>query len=239
MKTCPFKNKIIDYLYGELPENDAAQFEYHLDQCSDCFNKVNQYLETIDQSSNRVRPVPQKEFLRSYHQQLKCLYKTDGIINRIFNYIFIRPPLGIRLAEVAVILIIGVFIGKEVRNPTISYQLDKKNDVEVKFLDNYIFQTELLLLDIVNMDNERDLKYILKENHCKRLLQKTLFLKERAQLIKNIRLLNLLNQLELILMELSNLEESTYKEELNFVKNNIKDWHLFVELKAINSSNLL
>lgn len=237
MKTCKFKSKIIDYIYGELSEVELDNFNNHINNCSQCLEYLNQCSHTNQLLSNRLRPLPRIKFLKNYHQNLKKIYRDNNLIERISEFIFIRPPIAVRLAEVTIILILGIFIGNSLNKSEISQPLIlKENIINTRFLNNYLFETELLLLETSNVDSEQDLRLVLN-NNCNTLLQKTLLLKEQAEKFKNTRLLNLLSQLEIILMDLANMEESRYLEELTFVKNNIKDWHLLVELKAITSSN--
>ena len=239
MITCRLKNKIIDYLYGELPQEDVNDFESHLNKCPACSDNLNQLIRTKNLVSNRIRPLPDKESLKNYHQNLTEIYQGDSLLSRFMQNIVIKPPIAVRLAEITVVLIVGIFIGTYFNNTGVPQQKKSEYRVNTRFLKNYLFETELLLLEASNMDSEQNLKQILNDNNCKILLQKTLLLKEQAEKFNKTRLINLLNQLELVLLELSNFEESTIKEELDFVKNNIKDWRLFVELRAINEVILL
>lgn len=240
MKNCRIKSKIMDYIYDELSRDELDDFNTHKDNCPQCSEYLNQCLQAKNLLSKRLRPLPRKEFLKNYHQNLKQIYRENNLIERFIEFIFIRPPIAVRLAEVTIILILGIFIGNSLNKSEISQpQILKENIINTRFLNNYLFETELLLLETSNIDSEQDVRLVLNNNNCKTLLQKTLLLKEQAEKFKNTRLLNLLNQLEIILMELANLEESRYVEELNFVRNNIKDWHLLVEIKTITSYNNL
>ena len=239
MKTCRFKNSIVDYLYHELAVEKLHDFEKHLNNCPDCAEDLNQFSDTRNLIANRVRPLPDKKLLNNYHHNLKEIYKGDSFLEQLIQNIVIKPSFAVRLAEIAVILIIGIFIGKSLTKSETALQISKQNIIDGEFLNNYLFETELLLLETSNIDDAQDIKLILDTDNCKRLLQKTLLLKEQAENFNKTRLLSLLDQLEFILLELANFEDSSDKEDLDFVKNNIKDWHLFVELKAINTLNLL
>lgn len=243
MKTCRFKNKIIDYLYGELKGIELDEFKNHMDTCCYCSEFLHNFLYTKQLLSKKIRPQPQKSFLNYYHQKLKEIYHNDNIINRrlqkIIQNVIIRPSIAVRLAKIAVILILGIFIGKSLNRTEIPPRMVSRNNAETRFLKNYLFETELLLLEISNCDREQDLKFLLSNNNCKTLLQKTLFLKEQAKKYNNIRLLDLLDRLEIILLESANMDDSDSAEQLNYVRKNIKDWHIFVELKQMASLIIL
>ena len=116
MKTCRFKNRIMDYLYSELSGDKLDDFKNHIENCSLCSDYLNHCLYTKQLLSNRSRPQPQKELLDYYHLSLKKIYQGANLIVRLINKIsqniFIRPPVVVRLAEITIILFLGIFIGK-------------------------------------------------------------------------------------------------------------------------------
>jgi len=234
MKSCPFKTKLLDFMYGELSKDQMNQFQQHLDKCPECTENVDRYIGTMDLLSFRVRPSPKKQLLTDYHRKLKKLYNQDSLIDRLLQFIFIKPPISVRFAGVMIIFLIGILIGKYGIKSTITFLDSPQAVVETNLLNNYLFETELLLLGISNIESTNDLKLLIKETNCASLLQKTQVLKGKAEQEQNIQLANLLNQLEFILLELANLEDSAYDEELNFVKDYINEGYLFVELKTLN-----
>ena len=127
--------------------------------------------------------MPQKELFNSYHKNLKEIFRGGKLINiwfeKIFQNLFLRPSIAIRLAEITIILILGIFIGKSINKTKITHPVIEE-DIVTKFLNNYLFETELLLLEISNIDNELSPKFIMHNKNCNLLLQKTIFLKEQA-----------------------------------------------------------
>lgn len=237
MKNCPAKNKFIDYVYGELNEEESVKFQNHVDVCSTCSEYLVNLMHTNELLSKRIRPSPKKALLNSYYKNLHEIYRSENWIERLFKNIFehvvVRPSFALRLAEIAVIFVLGIFIGKNTFKPDIAPQLATEEVVDIKFLNNYLFEAEMLLLEITNVEEDGDFQSILRDQNYAYLLQKTVLLKEEARRSNDTRLLNFLDEIELILLELTNLEAAHYFEELNMMRKRIKDLHLFVQLKAL------
>jgi len=243
-KECQFSENVIDFVYNELTGNELHEFQAHLSSCAHCQQKVEAISRTTALMSQRRRPLASKALLRSYHQRLQSIYENPKLKTSLWREfienVIIHPSTGLRLAEVVVILVVGIFIGKNLSwnktLPPLQEQNAAVNQVsfDKKFLENYLFESEFLLLEISNTDNENEVQSILEEIDCNKLLQKTIMLKEQALKINNPRLFELLERLEMILLELANLEKFLTEDELNSVRKNINESRLFVELKQLS-----
>jgi len=108
--------------------------------------------------------------------------------------------------------------------------------VEELILKNYLQETEMIFLDVSNLDPVDDhqlISNLVQSAKYKYLLQKTLLLRDQAKELENRQLSDLLNRIELILLELCNMEKNAYVETLAVIKKQLKDTHLLIEMKSV------
>lgn len=243
MKHCRKRVKVIDYFYDELTPDDRAQFEEHLEGCSECSGQLQQLNSTMKELSvlKPVRPTPRQ--LEKYHQHLKKYFQEESPIKKwlkdSYQVLFINPPLGVRFAKIAVVFIIGIIIGANFFVNRQGTPVYSENELKSQVLNNVIFESEFLLLEISNAEDARNLQEILENVNFMTLIQKTLFLKEHAKSVSDERLYDLLGQLELILLELANFDMTDPEQELDYIRKNIDELHIFVELRQMRQLKLL
>lgn len=238
MKTCKTKTRLLDYHYGDITGHELAEIETHIAGCPLCTEELRRIEETTRIMSKRSRSRPDRSFLRSYHQNLSSIYKEDPWYRKLLDSWIPVPSFGVRLVELTAVLLLGFVLGRFLFVTPAQQPSGRQSIVDAKLLNNYLFETELLLLETANMDAYHELKYIMDDIDCQQLLQKTMILKEVARKDKNIRLENLLDRLEIILLEVSNIKDDVSNEELEYVKKSIKDMRIFSELKEIQLVNV-
>lgn len=248
MKRCNNKFHVIAYFFDELDPDSRTQFSNHISGCKHCQEQLNALKATSKIVKQRKRKQPEKELLYQYHLQLKNKFYPEKAINsaikNLLDKFVRRPSIAIRLAEAVVFILIGVFLGKTILwNADVKSELVALNKTEYEFLvddiilKNYLQETEMILLDVANLDPEDDeqiINNLIQSAKYKYLLQKTLLLRDQARELKNQQLSDLLNRIELILLELCNIEKNAYAETLAIVKKQLKDSHLFIEMKSLN-----
>jgi len=45
MKTCSFENYFVDYVSGELDDTEIIEFQLHLEKCSTCSKRLDEFYE--------------------------------------------------------------------------------------------------------------------------------------------------------------------------------------------------
>lgn len=252
MSKCDQKFLVVDYFFDELKRENKQQFESHLAGCKTCEQQLGALAETSWVMKQQRREKPGKELLHNYQQQLRDkFYVEQKLSSRIKGFLekFIRrPSIAIRLAEAVVLILIGIFIGKTViwqqgTNPVPDelFSLASQPPVEDLILKNYLQQTEMIFLDVANLDpveDQRLISNLVQSAKYKYLLQKTLLLRDQAKELDNNQLADVLSQIELILLELCNMETNAYEETLYLIKQQLKDTHLLIEMKTLNQMDI-
>lgn len=252
MSKCDQKYLVVDYFFEELKGDERRQFKKHLDGCDACQEHLTALASASRMTRRKKRAKPGKELLRNYHLQLENSFsegqKSSSLIDRILDRLILRPSIAIRLAEAMVLIFIGFFIGKiSIDKPAMVSEPIFLNDAasysqgESLLLKNYLQQTEMVLLDVKNLDPIEDQELIfnlIQSAKYRHLLQKTLLLRKEAKDLEDHQLSQLLNKIELILLELDNLETNGYVETMSMIKKQLKDTPLLIEIKSLNKPEI-
>jgi len=252
MSKCDQQFLVVDYFFSELSSDEKLKFENHLKNCTTC----QQYLDALATTSGVIkkqeREQPDKELLKNYQLHLKKEFyakkNATSWIDKILEKFIRRPSVGLRLAEAVVFILVGIFIGKltiwksVTPNAPVEFnQVSYDPSIKDLLLDNYLQETEMIFLDVANLDPIEDQKIILtliQSAKYKYLMQKTLLLRDQAKEVENQQLSDLLNQIELILLELYNMETNSYNETLSIVQQQLKRSHLLLEIKSLNKMDI-
>ena len=252
MSKCDRKFLVVDYFFHELKGEDKREFETHLVGCKTCERHLAALTETSRVLEGQRREKPEKKLLRNYHRLLQNEFKVSeswtSRFDTIFDNLVRRPSIAIRFAEAVVLILIGVFIGRTfiwqpntISVPNGSISLASQPQVEDLILKNYLQETEMIFLDVANLDpieDQRLISSLVQSAKYKYLLQKTLLLRDQVDESENSQLSDVLGQIELILLELFNIEANAYEETLFLIKQQLKDTHLLIEMKTLNQMDI-
>lgn len=247
MSNCDQKYFVVAYFFDELNRDERPSFKSHLSGCEVCQEHL-AALETASQMAKQQRrEPPKKELLQNYHLQLEKEFSENNesasFIDKILEKFIRRPSIAIRLAEAMVFILIGIFIGTmviwksaSVPESFVVNDLISEPSVEELVLKNYLQETEMIFLDVSNLDPVDDhhlISNLVQSAKYKYLLQKTLLLRDQAKELENQQLSDVLNRIELILLELCNMEKNSYVETLAVIKKQLKDTHLLIKMKSV------
>lgn len=247
MSSCQQKNVVVDYFFNELTKEQKAHYERHLTKCAPCQHHLADIKATARAMKQYQREQPDKILLQNYHAQLETQFlparKKSTVIEKAIELIFRRPSIPIRLAEATILLLLGIFIGRNfmLKSELPLLSLRQSSSSEALLLKNYLQETEMVLLDVSNLDPIEDQKVIfnlIQSTKYRYLLQKTALLKNQASEQEDSQLIELLNQIELILLELSNLKEHAYPATIDEIKHHLKQSYLLMELRSINRQEI-
>ncbi|HEX9972557.1 MAG TPA: hypothetical protein VGD14_10855 [bacterium] len=247
MSSCNQKHLVVEYFFNELTIDRKAQYESHLGQCELCQQHLDELKGTSKVVKRFQRQQPDKKFLKNYHRQLKEQFfpekKKTHVFENVIDIFIRRPSIAIRIAEAVALLVLGIFIGRNFvwqsefsQTPLSQYQNNYQILNEDLLLKNYLQETEMVLLDVSNLDPIEDQKIIfnlIQSTKYRYLLQKTAMLKNQAYELEDQQLIGLLNRVELILLELSNLGEQPSPATIDEIKQQLKKSYLLMEIKSI------
>ncbi len=251
MKTCSKQNLIVDYFFGELNEIQKTEFKKHLANCEDCRNYFEAFASTAPLIKEQKRIKPKPEMLNLYYQALKTKYPTRKKFSfrtkDLLDFLIIKPPFPIRIAEAVVVLMIGIFIGRAtIWKAEPAQQFTNGNDyttshVSELILNHYLQETEMILLDVANTNPNEDEQVFLNLSQLaqyRNLLQKTSLCREKAEEANDEKLVTLIDDIELILLEICNIEQRTLTEKVNEIREQINESNLLFEIKNFTGEEI-
>lgn len=244
MKMCTEQNLIVDYFFNELDDIQRNEFEKHLAKCEDCRNYSEAFASTAPLIKRQKRIKPESEMLDLYYQALKAKYpkrkKFSVRTKELLDFLIFKPSFPIRIAEATVLIMIGLFIGRTTlwkAEPV--QQITNGNSyvtthVSEMILNHYLQETEMILLDVVNTSPDEDDQILLSLAQLAQygnLLQKTSLCRAEARETNDEKLLSLIDDIELILLEICNIEKQTLTEKVNEICEQINKSNLLFEIK--------
>jgi hypothetical protein len=232
----------VNALYDELSPEEKQHFTAHLQECSDCtaeYQKLSAALKLMDQ---REREQPQPEFWETFWDKLAGRIEKEGDaaaapkkkpnIWELPN--FFAPQWAYRLSAAAAILLIGIFIGKFLLNPTpqppVPVAGSERQGIQQTALEtrtqNYLDRSKVLLLGISNLDSQliesNTVDFSRYQRISRGLVQEAGYLKTALhEEPRQRRLRKLVNDLEVILLQIANLEAENDISGIEMVQSGI------------------
>ena len=234
MKTCDFEKYFVDYVTGDLGNSEKMSFQTHLESCPTCPKQLDAFYVLHNKIKLRQRRKPDSELLVKYHKGLSLEFADSSqnekfikLLYKTIQSLFWERSLHIRIAEVAGLILIGIFIGWFIFYP--QAEIQKPNNInpdyftrpiskaEVEYINYYFQAAELLLLEIKNIDintslNRADVEF--NKSIAQKLLIKTFIIHEIALRQNDPKILRFLSKMELLLYEVSNIPSEEMSQSM-------------------------
>lgn len=243
---CEFEELFEGYFNSDLSPAEELTLQNHLKSCASCSKKIEKFYNIHSILKNKKRPATPSELLASYHSQVDLTFGRESISNKIALFFSQfsrkRSPL-IRTVQIISLVLIGIVVGWFVFAPaeqTVVFQSNEPyqmsqpiSSVDIEYIYYYLQASEMVLLEVQN--NSDPLDFYLDRKLAQKLLIKTLRVKEIASQIYNLRMINFLNDMELLLHEASNLNMEEMSESLETLKVMIEEADLLNEVKILQT----
>jgi hypothetical protein len=249
MKSCKkIKALMVNALYNELSETEKNMFQTHLKTCPGCSAEYKKLTTLMGVMDKRQRPKMSEDFWDNYYLQVeekieaakeeKPLIKT-GRRQRIGNLDFRRRWVLYPAAALAVLVVsIGIaqFLslpeGKKIVDTAVS-SFRRLSPAVAQHFDNL----QPLLIDYSNYTPEENETMpgetvIMEKRTVQKLLLENQLLKRVVAKENNISAKQLMDELEIILLEISNTNGDR-EATLQAVKQLIKDNDILFKMKVL------
>ena len=241
---CEFERYFDDYFFGDLSPAEDLALQKHLQTCETCPQKLDNHYLVHTQLKKYHRPSVPIEVISAYHKEINLGFNSEPFKQRyllwINRYLKRRTPFA-WVVQFASLLIIGIVVGWFVFSPAepqIQLPAGERfptsrpiSNVDLDYVHYYLLASEMVLLEIENGDPQSD--FILNRELAQKLLIKTFRVHEIALQLNNLRLLNFLSRMELLLHEVSNLSDEEISESLDTIVTVIEEADLLGEVKAL------
>jgi hypothetical protein len=245
MNNCEFEKYFDEYIRGELDADMDISFQNHIQICKTCPVKLDEFYRVHHILKSRKRPKPSPELKKSYNKKLKTSLLINAPVHKISsiieNLVYTQSP-WVRIAEVMVILIVGIIIGTvflsednrtkslPIMQPELFAQPVSKVDIE--FMNYYFSASEMILLELMNSDKEMEEIFLTKEVSQK-LLMKTFLVHEIALKVREPDILRFLSLMEMILYDMSNISPNEIDETMESVRSLIEEKKLLETIQGL------
>lgn len=242
MSSCrKWRGSFIQALYDELTPEQRTRFEEHLKTCPKCAADYARFASTLRIMDQRERPEPEDVFWAGYWDRLAPRLETTGKTraavhgwkNRVTKVFAIQPHWAIGAAAAAALLVVGIFIGKIAFGPSAidtdggshpvrgSRDTAKMTSLPAR-AERYLERSQILLLGLVNFDPETEdpeaLDLTQQRAVSQQLVREAGLLKAELSGPPDRKLVALIQDLEVILLQIANLESEQDLAAIEMVK---------------------
>jgi hypothetical protein len=240
---CDFENLFESYFRGGLSPAEELSLQKHLLTCPECTKKIDDFYLVHLRLSSFERPAISADLLNEYYKQVDLSFGKETMnqkIGLLINRFISRPPPVIRIAQLALLLVTGIIIGRFIFSPSepemimqigTPYQTTLPvTKEEINSVYYYLQASEIILLEIQNAES------FLDRELAQSLLIKTFRVHEIALQLNNVQILKFLSHMELLLYEASNFTDDEANEILETIRMVIRETDLIVKVKDLQSA---
>jgi len=258
MSKCKKIKDWFDRAYGrELDEAQRKIFENHLRECSNCRSDFAETSAMLNFMTKKKRSEPGPVFWENYWDELydrmnreefKAVKRENKRV-RLFPSINFNVRWVARAAAAVALLILGIFIGREIFPPAappgkgIGRQavLASRQGAPEELIQrarHFIERSKLMLLAIVNFDPESEDFYTLdipyQQQVSKELVRQAGGIKTGLSSSGQRRLRDLINDLEVILLQVANLDPGQNRSAVRFIKDGVNIRGVLFKIRLID-----
>lgn len=242
-----FKKLFIEAFYEELGTDKLRDLKAHLEKCPQCRKEYNQMQKTIKQMDKDKIPDPGEKFWDHYWTKLDQRMMDENIQIQSAaepgNIISMQPNLRIwtiRILSAAAMLLAGIGIGylyfgnPEPVRQTISGRIPIQKAAYPQETADYLENSKILLLGFVNFDTDAidptTMDFSRQQQAARALIQQAAVLKEDLKGKENQRVLALIRELEIILLQISNYEKEIDIPAIDLIKSGVDNSAILMKI---------
>lgn len=257
------EQQLVDALYGELGRDEQVEFDRHIESCDGCAQVYSEMRATLTAMDGRERPDPGQAYWNGFHNRLTARMENEARSRRSRGWLGALLPgisdAGLRWAyrgALAVLLIVfGAVAGRLVvpgadspDDPVVRVGRDTPGGEKGRTgappeavvasteacARQYIEDSKVLLLALVNFDMETEAEYLAdwtsQKQRSSELLVQAASLKNELDDPKQRRLRNLVSELELILIQIANLETTGDLEAVDLIRGTVSEQEVLLKI---------
>ncbi len=222
MKPCQHIEALLtEKLFGELGAPQEQQLNAHLSECAACRATLAELQNVLQAVGKPARPQMPEHFWEGYWDRLRTRMEKEALQKisfreRVRELLAVRWVPALRIAAAAALVLLGIIIGRNFQpqlEQTVSVQTPAPFDVakaeEISLRTSHLLdRSKILLLGVVNEDfTAASTQDIARQRKVSReLLTEVRNLQTVLPNSHDRRLLQLVQQLELVLMQIAALE---------------------------------
>jgi hypothetical protein len=246
MKKHHLEHLFIDALEDLLSDEQKALFNAHLVECSKCARTYANLKSTFAQTKNAIAPQPTEKFWDHYWHNLQ--YRLDepkrslnmwAVISRFKVEQYLKAGLA---AAAAIILSIGLYFGE--LNFRVS-DITQKPLVDISTIhtaaSSYLERSKILLTSFSNIEpikSARIHNFDQQKALSRKLVDQTTQLKEELDPQTQKRMLSLIDDLEVVLLQIANIDSSYNLNTIEMIQYSVEQKSILFKLNLQEISEM-
>jgi hypothetical protein len=197
-----FQDYLVKRIYGRLPEEDEAELQQHAAECAHCAIALERTIE-IQNVFDPGEDIPEPDYDATWRSVQEQTHRKKWR----WPVLFPVRRFAMGAAAVALVFVIGVFAGRSLFSPGPERHTAAPGQQEMMSVAGYAGSLVPLLLDFANQEGrpvDKDLAALTSKVTADMLAQ-TRLLKRAAARSGDEQLFVLLDDIELILISMSNI----------------------------------
>jgi len=244
------KDLFDEALCQELNKEQKLFLENHLQECPKCRSEFEEANAMLNFMNKRVRREPGPVFWDDYWEKLQDRMEKENLLHaksekkqetffQFFQSLNFSPRWVVQAAAALVLVVVGIFIGREIFPPSSTKDPVKHMDRSPVLVSgyepgtklyhrthNFIERSKVILLAMTNFDPETEDSYVLnlpyQQRISRELVQQAGGLKSELGDLDQGQLTDLISDLEIILLQVANLDSDSDISAIELVKNGVK-----------------
>jgi hypothetical protein len=244
------KDLFDEALCQELNKEQKLFLENHLQECPKCRSEFEEASAMLNFMKKRVHKEPGPAFWDNYWEKLQDRMEKENLLHakskkrrktffQFFQSLNFSPRWLVQAAAALVLVVIGIFIGREIFPPSTAVGPGKHPDQPPVLAasyepgtelyhrtHNFIDRSKVILLAMINFDPKTEDSYVLnlpyQQKISRELLQQAGGLKSELADLDQRQLRELISDLEIILLQVANLDSDSDVSAVELVKNGVK-----------------
>jgi hypothetical protein len=258
MKECTVvKNSLVAYLVGELGEIETNRVSEHIDRCPFCLDEYNKIRNVFDgfetlrnENATALEEVDWAEKTREIERL--SIRATRMVEKSFFSFL---SGWRILVPVLPLIFVLGLMLGYFLFHTGRSVNQDLfepgiaglsfsriENTLAKKEILGFLKQTQLLLTELMNKCDYENMVFQdkkIKTEQIRALLMKSRYLSHDLDDPQLMSSRNLLTKIELLLYEISALDENVSCESIQSLQQMVQQERLFFKIRLIEKELIL
>jgi hypothetical protein len=237
-------------LCRELNKEQKLFLENHLRECPKCRSELEEANAMLNFMRKKVRQEPGPVFWDNYWEKLQDRMEKENVLHaksekrrrtffQFFQALNFSPRWVLQAAAALVLVVIGIFIGREIFPPSSTTGPGKQIEQSPVLVSryepgtklyqrthNFIERSKVILLAMINFDPKTEDSYVLnlpfQQKISRELVQQAGGLKNELADLSQGQLRELISDLEIILLQVANLDSDSDISAIELVKNGVK-----------------
>ena len=233
---------LILHYYGELQSDAAAHAAGHLRECAACrgaFTKLQRVFAMVDAAPE---PALSDGFERIVWARLQPALEHA---RHGWASWFVLSPARLAWLATIVVLVGAAFLAGRLSKPevpptattstTAAEAKDLRERVLLSVLSEHLDRSQLMLVDLVSAESERDVDVPVERTRAEELLSANRLYRQTAVDTGNLALAQVLDDLEQVLVDIAASPDRVSAEDLAAVQHRIDDKGLLLKVRVLSS----